>query len=84
MIETDLKLDVAMGVTIPARHARGRAARIGPALDIILAGHLYAPALEQLLAEALVLTALLGSLLKDPAGQLTILDPAAFVPAYTP
>jgi molecular chaperone Hsp33 len=28
--------------------------------------------LEQLLAEALVLTALLGSLLKDPGGQLTI------------
>ena len=72
MIETDLKLDVAMGVTIPARHARGRAARIGPALDAILAGHRYAPALEQILAEALVLTALLGSLLKDPAGQLTI------------
>ena len=72
MIETDLKLDVAMGVTIPARHARGRAARIGPALDAILAGHRYAPALEQILAVALVLTALLGSLLKDPAGQLTI------------
>ncbi|MCY7338446.1 MAG: Hsp33 family molecular chaperone HslO [Sphingomonas bacterium] len=72
MIGTNLKLDVAMGVTIPARHARGRAARIGPALDTILAGHCYAPALEHLLAEALVLTALLGSLLKDPAGQLTI------------
>lgn len=72
MIGANLKLDVAMGVTIPARHARGRAARIGPALDTILAGHRYAPALEQLLAEALVLTALLGSLLKDPGGQLTI------------
>ena len=57
---------------MPARHARGRAARIGPALDTILANHAYPPAIEQLLAEALVLTALLGALLKDPSGQLTI------------
>ena len=68
----NLTLDVAMGVTINARHARGRAARLGPALDVILGGHDYPPVLEQLLAEALVLTALLGSLLKDPQGQLTI------------
>ncbi len=72
MIETDLKLDVAMGVTISARHARGRCARIGPALDSILANHAYPPVLQTLLAEALVLSALLGSLLKDPVGQLTI------------
>ncbi len=61
-----------MGVTINARHARGRAARLGPTLDRILANHQYPRVLEALLAEALVLTALLGSLLKDPAGQLTI------------
>jgi molecular chaperone Hsp33 len=68
----NLTLDVTMGATINARHARGRAARIGPTLDRILANHSYPPVLEKLLAEALVLTALLGSLLKDPAGQLTI------------
>jgi molecular chaperone Hsp33 len=72
MTEVSLKQDVALRVTVPSRHARGRAARIGPALDQILANHGYPPALEQLLAEALVLTALLGSLLKDPGGQLTI------------
>ncbi len=72
MNETDLKLDVTMGVTINARHARGRAARLGPTLDQILTNHNYPPVLETLLAEALVLTALLGSLLKDPEGQLTI------------
>lgn len=65
-------LDVALGVTVPSRHARGRAARLGPALDAILSNHAYPPALEKLLAEALVLTALLGSLLKDPGGQLTM------------
>jgi molecular chaperone Hsp33 len=68
----NLSIDVSLGVTIPARHARGRGARIGPALDRILANHDYPPVLETLLAEALVLTALLGSLLKDPGGQLTI------------
>nr|WP_294848426.1 Hsp33 family molecular chaperone HslO [uncultured Sphingomonas sp.] len=71
---TDISLldDVALGVTVPSRHARGRAARIGPTLDRILANHGYPPVLEKLLSEALVLTALLGSLLKDPNGQLTI------------
>lgn len=72
MTQVQLKQDVALGVTVPFRHARGRAARIGPALDSILANHGYPPVIEQLLAEALVLTALFGSLLKDPGGQLTI------------
>ena len=72
MTSPNLTLDVALGVSINARHARGRAARLGPVLDVILGGHDYPPLLEQLLAEALVLTALLGSLLKDPQGQLTI------------
>jgi molecular chaperone Hsp33 len=72
MTEPNLSIDVSLGVTINARHARGRGARIGPALDRILANHDYPPVLETLLAEALVLTALLGSLLKDPGGQLTI------------
>jgi len=72
MTEISLYEDVALGVTVPGRHARGRTARIGPTLDRILANHGYPPLLEHLLAEALVLTALLGSLLKDPNGQLTI------------
>ena len=68
----ELSTDVALGVTIPARHARGRVARIGPVLDEVLANHNYPPVIEILLAEALVLTALLGSLLKDPTGQTTL------------
>ena len=68
----ELSLDVAIGVTIPARDARGRAARIGPVLDEILSAHQYPPVVERLLAEALTLTALLGSLLKDPQGQMTL------------
>ena len=70
--ETILNTDTALGVTIPSRHARGRLARLGPALERILANHKYPRVVEQLLAEALVLTALLGSLLKDPNGQMTL------------
>jgi molecular chaperone Hsp33 len=72
MPTTDLSTDVALGVSIPARSARGRIARIGPALDAILSSHKYPPAIERLLAEALVLTALLGSMLKEPEGQITL------------
>ena len=68
----ELGTDVALGVTIPSRNARGRVARIGPVLDSVLANHGYPPVIERLLAEALVLTALLGSLLKDPGGQMTL------------
>lgn len=65
-------LDRVIGFTIPGRHARGRIARLGPALDTVLAAHAYPPAIERLLAEALTLAALLGSLLKDDQGQLTL------------
>jgi molecular chaperone Hsp33 len=65
-------VDQALGFTIPARHARGRLVRMGTTLDAILGSHGYPPAIERLLAEALVLTALLGSLLKDVGGQLTL------------
>jgi molecular chaperone Hsp33 len=64
--------DVALGVTIPARHARGRVARLGAVIDAVLSNHGYPPAIERLLAEALTLAALLGSLLKDPGGQMTL------------
>jgi molecular chaperone Hsp33 len=67
-----LNSDVALGVAIPSRNARGRIARLGGLLDSVLASHDYPPVLEQLLAEALTLTALLGSLLKEPQGQLTL------------
>jgi molecular chaperone Hsp33 len=65
-------IDRTLGFTINSRHARGRVARLGPVLDTILSSHAYPPAIERLLAEALVLTALLGALLKDVEGQVTL------------
>jgi molecular chaperone Hsp33 len=65
-------LDRAIGFTIPGRHTRGRVTRLGPVLDEILSAHAYPEQIERLLAEALTLTALLGSTLKDAQGQLTL------------
>ena len=68
----DFHQDRTLGFTIPQRHARGRVARLGSVLDIVLGAHAYPPAIERLLGEALVLTALLGALLKDSDGQMTL------------
>ncbi|HYI63809.1 MAG TPA: Hsp33 family molecular chaperone HslO [Allosphingosinicella sp.] len=65
-------LDAAIGFALPARHARGRLVRLGPVLDEILSAHDYPPPVAGILAEALVLTALLGATLKDAGGQLTL------------
>ena len=69
---TTTDLDRTLNFTMPQRHARGRIARLGPVLGEILAAHAYPAPIERLLAEALTLTALLGSTLKDAGGQLTL------------
>lgn len=70
--EGETGFDRLLAFTIPGRHARGRAVRLGPVLDTILSAHEYPTAIRHLLTEALVLTALLGSLLKDDGSQLTV------------
>lgn len=65
-------MDLLLGFTLPDRDARGRVVRLGPVLSKILAAHDYAPAIKRLLAEALVVTALLGGLLKRAGSQLTL------------
>jgi molecular chaperone Hsp33 len=66
------QIDSALGFAIPGRDARGRVARIGPVLDQILSAHDYPAPIARILSEALVLTALLGAMLKDVGGQLTL------------
>lgn len=70
--EGETGYDRVLGFTIPARAARGRAVRLGPVLETILAAHDYPTPIKHLLAEALVLAALVGALLKDDDGQLTM------------
>jgi molecular chaperone Hsp33 len=65
-------LDAVVGFALPARHARGRLVRLGTVLDDILSAHDYPAPIARVLAEALVLTALLGATLKDAGGQLTM------------
>ena len=64
--------DQVLAFTVAERNARGRLVRLGPALDSVIAAHSYPAPIRHLLAEALVLSALLGSLLKDEQGQLTL------------
>ncbi len=65
-------LDEAVGFTLPQRHARGRLVRLGPVLDEILSAHEYPAPIARILSEALTLTGLLGAMLKDVGGQLTL------------
>jgi len=57
--------DAVRPFSVDALDVRGRAIQMGPALDDILRRHAYPPAVSRLLAEAIVLTVLLGSLLRS-------------------
>ena len=77
MKETDVShgetgYDRLLAFTIPDRDCRGRFVRLGPVLETILSAHDYAPPIKLLLAEALVLTTLMGGLLKGEGDQLTL------------
>ncbi|EJL21777.1 Hsp33 family molecular chaperone HslO [Novosphingobium sp. AP12] len=67
----DTGFDRVLAFTVPARHARGRMVRLGPVLETVLSAHDYPRAVKHVLAEALVLTALMGSLLKEDGAQIT-------------
>ncbi len=60
--------DTMLGFTVPGRDVRGRIVRLDAALAAILGPHDYAPPLAALLAEALVVTALLGATLREDGG----------------
>jgi len=64
--------DKLLGFTLPGRNARGRVARLDRVVNEVLSAHDYPPPITHLLSEALVLGALMGSLLKEESGQLTM------------
>ena len=64
--------DRLLSFTIPARHARGRIVRLDRVVEEVLSAHQYPPAITRLLAEALVLGTLIGGLVKDHEGQMTM------------
>jgi molecular chaperone Hsp33 len=64
--------DALLGFTLPARNARGRVVRLDDVMEQVLSAHDYPPPITHLLGEALVLTALMGGLLKGETAQLTM------------
>lgn len=64
--------DKLLGFSLPARNARGRVVRLDAVLDRVLSVHDYPAPITHLLSEALVLGALMGGLLKNQSGQLTM------------
>lgn len=71
LLRDDTGFDRVLGFTVSARHVRGRMVRLGPVLETVLSAHDYPGVVKHVLAEALVLTALMGSLLKEENAQLT-------------
>jgi molecular chaperone Hsp33 len=70
--EGETGFDHVLAFTVPGRDARGRSVRLGPVLDTILGAHDYPAPVKHVLAEALVMAALMGSLLKEDGSQLTL------------
>lgn len=70
--QSETFVDQPLRFSIPDRHARGWLLRLDAVLADILSAHAYPPLVEKTLAEALVLTALLGSSLKEKGSQLTL------------
>lgn len=64
--------DSVIGFTVPKRSTRGRLARMSVSLREVLAAHDYPAPLAHLLGEALMLTVLLGSTLRETDGQVTL------------
>ncbi len=56
--------DLLLPFLIDARSIRGRLVRLGPAIESIIGGHFYPPAVSHRLAEALVLAVALAGALK--------------------
>ncbi len=64
--------DRLVSFLLPDRDARGRVVRLGPVLEQVLAAHAYPTPIRNLLADALVLTALMGTLRKEEHSQFTL------------
>ena len=64
VFEIEAADDRVLPLAVETLDLRGRAVRLGPALDAILSRHDYPPAVSRLVAQAVVLAAMLGSAMK--------------------
>jgi molecular chaperone Hsp33 len=65
-------LDDVMPFQVDALDVRGRTLRLGPLLNDILSSHNYPAIVTELLAEAVLLTGLVGSVLRSAGGVMTL------------
>lgn len=76
MTDIELKsaapLDNVLPFQVDSLDVRGRAVRISGLLDDILASHNYPAVVTELLAEAILLTSLIGSVLRADGGKMTL------------
>lgn len=70
--QTETFADKLLGFTLPERNARARLVRLDRVTDEVLSAHEYPAPIAHLLSEALVLSALMGGLLKGEEAQLTL------------
>lgn len=70
--KTEIFADTLLGFTLPGRSARGRVVRLDKVVDDVLRAHDYPAPITHLLGEALVLSALMGGLLKGEGAQMTM------------
>ncbi|MEO9462054.1 MAG: Hsp33 family molecular chaperone HslO [Marinomonas sp.] len=70
--QPEIFADQLLGFTLPARNARGRVVRLDGLCDAVLSAHDYPAPIKHLLAEALVIGALMGGLLKGDGAQMTM------------
>jgi molecular chaperone Hsp33 len=71
-LTTAAVLDEVLPFQIDTLDVRGRAVRLGPVLNEILSSHDYPAVVAELLAEAIALTALIGTVLKKDGGMMTL------------
>ncbi|MDG2003923.1 MAG: Hsp33 family molecular chaperone HslO [Novosphingobium sp.] len=69
---TETGFDRVLAFSLPERNVRGRLVRLGPVLETVLSKHAYTESIGNLLSEALVMTCLMGSLLKEFDSQITL------------
>jgi molecular chaperone Hsp33 len=72
VLDAPAPIDLVLPFQIDDLDIRGRSVRLGPLLNEILHAHDYPAPVALLLAEALALTALLGSVLRNDDGKVTL------------
>jgi molecular chaperone Hsp33 len=71
-LKASAPLDDVLPFQVDNLDVRGRAVRLGPLLDDILASHSYPAIVTGLLAEAILLTSLIGSVVRADGGMMTL------------